>query len=112
MADVVHRYYCGYCFLFLYGLTAATLATNLNLHNTEHHPADCTKWTAAGIPQSAHYSLITSGEELRYTPPAPEPLALPRYTQPYGTREWGNAERPPHITADDLAMLKENHIKW
>ena len=111
MAEAAHKYFCGYCNIFIFGETAARLAGNLNSHNTYKHPADCDNWTGDRIVQSTHYWPPMSEQESQK-----EVKALPQYTTSYGTTsksgDWGDAENPPDITLDDIRMLAMNGVKW
>ena len=93
MAEAAHKYFCGYCNIFIFGETAARLAGNLKSHNTTHY------WPPMSEQESQK-----------------EVKALPQYTTSYGTTsksgDWGDAENPPDITLDDIRMLAMNGVKW
>jgi hypothetical protein len=102
MADSVHKYYCSYCERFTFGETLADLVRGVNFHNTTMHPADFDQWTPETITHSHNYTG-SAGK------------ALPQYLRPYGTtskNEWGDAQNPPNITPQDIALLAEARIKW
>lgn len=102
--EQVHKYFCEDCSIYVFGATEARLAVNLNGHNHTHHPTYSDMWTAVSIVRSRHY-FKTEFE-------APERKALPEYTIPHGTKEWGSASRAPEITDQDRAMLAAGWVKW
>jgi hypothetical protein len=89
-----HKYYCIRCDRYLFGETAAFLATALNYHATAYHPTDCSTWTADQIILSKMYEGTTG--------------PLPKYLEAHGT----TSKRVPTITAEDEAMLSKAGIKW
>jgi len=114
MSEAVHKYFCGYCNIFIFGETPARLAGNLNSHNGYKHPADCDNWTGDRIIQSSHYWPPMGEQEIDEV--AKELKALPQYTTPYGTTskngDWGDAKHPPDITRFDIELLSLNRVKW
>jgi hypothetical protein len=99
MAEVVHKYFCTYCNLYIFGETARSLASTVNSHNIALHPADFAKWTEQRIVLSVHY-----------TGPSHVPAYLAEYVSPRSV-EWGDA-KPPDITERDKIFLERNGIKW
>ena len=99
MAEVVHRYYCSYCRLFIFGNTAAQLASTLNAHNGPLHPTDFANWTELGILRSA-----------KYVGPSEAPPYIAQYCPPV-SKDGGNSA-PPEITERDKIFLKTNGVKW
>jgi hypothetical protein len=98
MAEVVHKYLCAYCKLYVFGETTANLASTVNSHNTRMHPTDFANWTPEGITHSKQYSGLNG--------------PLPQYLKPYAqSKEWGDA-KPPDISERDKIFLSTNGIKW
>jgi hypothetical protein len=97
MADIVHKYYCIFCRLYVFGATAARLAIALNQHNDKMHPQAFAGWTET--------SLVHSHQ---YAGPSATPPYLDQYTH---SKEWGDA-KPPDITERDKVFLKGNLITW
>lgn len=93
-----HKYYCSRCDRFMYGVTLAELAINVNYHATSLHPSDFSNWTVSSIVDSANYSV-------------PPSSVLPQYTEPYGTTSKRGSVLPT-LTEDDKAMLAEAKISW
>jgi hypothetical protein len=109
--SVVHKYYCHFCRIHIYGVTPERLAFCVNEHNDNHHPDECLIWTGLSIKLSLHYSAPTPTLD---SPIAPSRI-LPQYTTSHGTtskNEWGNAISPPDITKDDIEMLAKGRVKW
>ena len=99
-----HKFHCSHCKIFIFGTDTARLASNLNKHNEEKHPMEFAGWTVFGVTRSRHYVAPNNGPR-------------PQYVEPYGTTarakgEWGDAKNPPDITADDIALLESEGIKW
>ena len=97
MADLVHKYFCTHCTLYIFGETLVHLAGNVNFHAIAHHPADFSNWTAANIESSTQYSKAAG--------------PLPQYLAVHGTTSQRTSILP-EITDADRAMLAEAHIKW
>jgi hypothetical protein len=99
MAEVVHKYFCSYCRLYVFGETPTLLASIVNSHNRLLHPIDFASWTPEGITQSTQYSG-----------PASVPPYLASYVTPV-SKEWGDA-KAPDITDRDKIFLVTNGIRW
>lgn len=106
MDNVLHKFFCLDCKIFLFGVTVQRLATNVNDHMLSTHPTRFAGYTEGSIVRSACY---TTPDTVLPSGPRPE------YTKPWAltTRaEWGDAKKPPDITEDDIQMLKEHYIAW
>lgn len=86
--------------------SAERLALNLNEHNRNHHPIDCSAWNASGIVLSRYYSgpVDTEVEETEK-----ESKPLPQYTAPYGV---ARNSRSNELTEEDLKFLAACKVKW
>ena len=98
---VVHRYECIECSVFLFGGTAAELATTLNNHNRRLHVTESDMWTPAGIMWSTHYS----GPDKPNTEEQLVPKTRPEYTAPYGTTQG-------RLNDEDRKFLADMLVRW
>jgi hypothetical protein len=75
MLDLLHRFYCIYCRMYLGGEDAEKLTATVNSHFQAKHPLNYDNWSAKTIACSIHY----------VAPEAPETEVRSEYTVPNGT---------------------------
>jgi len=121
-----HAYYCTYCKILIGATSLAQLCVFVNDHNYNKHAGDCATWNPAGLSCSLNYTgpeeyFVDDHNSNMMTIGPPDPTfgagrpSTPAYRISRLTRwggEWGTAERPPNITAEDVAMLREGLVRW